>query len=1499
MAIAPMPLPSPSFRVPLAAPQPMAGAMAPVVGVGGLGQGPASAALPPPEQAAQLSRIKRNVAKMVGLSAPKADIDRYIASEGVSVEQVRAWKGMPGETLFPSEATAGFDRTISNAFKPKSQGLGMNLAAGLNNSIYTVAGYPADAARNAINWGVAGKNALTNQPLTSGMIPDDNLLGSKWISNQFERVGVRDPSSVVPTNEVEKLARAAGEGIGYTVAPEMAVGAMGARAPALLGTLFGRADGVRAMTGNAVAGGFAGVGAQGLSDAVPEQYKPLAATVGGLGGGGLGALVAGAPRLAGATARAAGDYLAPMTAGGRERMAAETLRAASDNPAGLGSALDNAAGAGLVPGSKPTTFQATGDMGLGALERSAAAKDPASFNQRRADQNAARISQMEALRPDSSPATVADALRQNIDAIDQASLRAETAALDRARQGAEGLGAGRTPETAGDALRASYETARAAVKEQERALWEAVDPRGDLNLATRSTKSQAVEIQKDLPASAKPPEGEEAAIYNTLGRFDDVMPLREVTALQSRLKAAMREERMAAGESPAYRRMSQLSAAMQKDLDGAVEQKVAADVRAVKAGQMAPEETTASRLAANAGAVPKTGSAVYTPSGQRFDVEYRVIDASQATASNLPDMRPNPAYPSELQPRSRDRSASELQVSRIAADIQPERLGASSSAAEGAPIIGPDGMVESGNARMMALQRAYQSGRAGKYVDWLKSQGFNVDGLNAPVLVRVRQTPLDDAGRVRFAQEANASPVLSMSASERAAADASRIDAQTLSLYRGGDVASAENRDFVRAFLGKVANSGEEGAFATRGGDLSLEGAQRVRSALLSSAYGDSRLIEALADAGDESIQAFGKALSDVAGDVARLKAGIAEGRIDPAADLSPSMVDAARFVWDARRKGVSLPNAVAQQDAFNPISAEAYRVLQAGYGENLAGRISRERFDAIAKSAIAEAEQQTTEARLFGAPMAAGDILSGAVTRYAQYQAPGDFAQSSRGMGPGNGSGGAQGGGFAASPNGPGSPVGSSGGPVLERPALTPNLDAPALARLRSAQQATRNRAEVFDNRTLAPIRRRRGSTAPYDMPGSAVPGRLFFAGPKSFDAIRSYRAAVGDQAALEALQDYAVDRLRKTALKPDGTIDPGKLATFRRSHADALRALPELDAKLRDAGELSRLAGDAAENRRMMLQDAKLGAAGRLAGLSDPSDVVRVVGGMFGRNDAVALMTELRKSMRGNRYGEDGLKAAVVEHMTDRFISNTEAATSGQGAIKSDQLQTFIRRNKAALAAAGFTAPEIDVMARVARDLQQANRSVASVRLPGGSNTAQDLLASKVLGVPSSLLKSMAAAAASGTTLSVFLSPLVGGAAAIGGAVGAIMRENGIRELDELVKQALLDPALARLLLKKHPVRNIKAAAVDVGQRLRRSAPAGALSVQPQSEREKADAAALAERNRLRLAGEPRERGYSLPTGSRPRPPAPNTINNSMVPPLPMPRNLQPAGVRPGVGL
>jgi hypothetical protein len=64
-------------------------------------------------------------------------------------------------------------------------------------------------------------------------------------------------------------------------------------------------------------------------------------------------------------------------------------------------------------------------------------------------------------------------------------------------------------------------------------------------------------------------------------------------------------------------------------------------------------------------------------------------------------------YDRTFQPRQRDRAASQAQVRDIASNLDPERLGYSAEADRGAPIIGPDGIVESGNGRIPAVRRVY------------------------------------------------------------------------------------------------------------------------------------------------------------------------------------------------------------------------------------------------------------------------------------------------------------------------------------------------------------------------------------------------------------------------------------------------------------------------------------------------------------------------------------------------------------------------------------------------------------------------------------------------------------------------------------------------------------------------------------------------------------------------------------------------------------------------
>ncbi|ODT80969.1 MAG: hypothetical protein ABS76_14370 [Pelagibacterium sp. SCN 64-44] len=252
-----------------------------------------------------------------------------------------------------------------------------NATAGLNNALYSVAGFPVDAANTALRIGAAGINAVTGSDI---QLPENTMGGRQSIADAFGQVGVTDPANVVPPNNFEASLRAGGEGAGYAVAPELMMaqlsklGIVGQKAQQLMGQIFGEARSVGSTTGNMVASATGGVGAQMGAD----EWKGTAAIGGGLAGAGVGTLITQLPRLAGAGGRAIGDFMAPFTQGGREQMAGRQLREGATSPGAVIDAIANAPSE-LVPGSKSTTFQMSGDMGIGSMERGAAANNPAEF----------------------------------------------------------------------------------------------------------------------------------------------------------------------------------------------------------------------------------------------------------------------------------------------------------------------------------------------------------------------------------------------------------------------------------------------------------------------------------------------------------------------------------------------------------------------------------------------------------------------------------------------------------------------------------------------------------------------------------------------------------------------------------------------------------------------------------------------------------------------------------------------------------------------------------------------------------------------------------------------------------------------------------------------------------------------------------------------------------------------------------------------------------------
>ncbi|NTG61844.1 hypothetical protein G6L45_16310 [Agrobacterium rhizogenes] len=375
---------------------------------------------------------------------------------------------------------------------------------------------------------------------------------------------------------------------------------------------------------------------------------------------------------------------------------------------------------------------------------------------------------------------------------------------------------------------------------------------------------------------------------------------------------------------------------------------------------------------------------VYDADGRSVGVNYEVVDADSLTTSHNDDMGLNPAFPQELQPRDRTRAISQDQVQNIAGSLQPERLGPSTDAANGAPIIGPDDLVESGNGRVMAIRRAYEMGgpSADSYRNYLQSQGYEIGDMAKPVLIARRITDLTDEDRLNFVTAANRSTAMRLAPAEQALSDGRMIDDALLDKLQGADVDATTNRDFVRGFMQKLPRA-EQSELVDRHGVLSQQGERRVMAALMGRAYGDSNLLGRALEDADSNIKAISGALGDSAPAWAKMRDAVSRGQIPKGMDITDDLLDAVRTVMRARDEGQKVGDLVNQAEMFGGPSETAKIVARAMFGDaNLSRPISRKRLGAFLDDFATEAMKNDAGPRLFGEPLDSGDVLRGSLAK-------------------------------------------------------------------------------------------------------------------------------------------------------------------------------------------------------------------------------------------------------------------------------------------------------------------------------------------------------------------------------------------------------------------------------------------------------------------------------------------------------------------------------------
>jgi len=211
---------------------------------------------------------------------------------------------------------------------------------------------------------------------------------------------------------------------------------------------------------------------------------------------------------------------------------------------------------------------------------------------------------------------------------------------------------------------------------------------------------------------------------------------------------------------------------------------------------------------------------------------------------------------------------------------------------------------------------------------------------------------------------------------------------------------------------------------------------------------------------------------------------------------------------------------------------------------------------------------------------------------------------------------------------------------------------------------------------------------------------------------------------------------------------------------------------------------------------------------------------------------LSDMARRVAADPDAKAGWQRSVADWIEREFVSNTEAADTGIGKLKSDSFQNFINRNKSGLLRV-FGEDRLQGLEAVVEDLRRANRSAGGTRQAGlGSNTASDIALTGKHGAPP---EGLSFGQFLGAELGTKALEHVGGAVAGHGIFGTLthgasiagvmlgnhLRRAGLQKMSDLVVEAMLDPAKARSLVMKIPTPAAKErAAVILNRALTRSA-------------------------------------------------------------------------------
>lgn len=303
--------------------------------------------------------------------------------------------------------------------------------------------------------------------------------------------------------------------------------------------------------------------------------------------------------------------------------------------------------------------------------------------------------------------------------------------------------------------------------------------------------------------------------------------------------------------------------------------------------------------------------------GGRVPVNYEIIELTDLVTSHNTDGAVNEAYPQELQPRDRSRSASDAQIAEIVNNFAPERVSKSQIATEGAPIVTKEGFVAVGNGRAMAISKVYENAeKAEQYRQYLTEQGYDVENFAEPVLVRRLAIDLDGEQLQALVDDANTAGTMQYSDAEKAIAYSKKLRGEVIDLLdTDAELESAANRRFIREFFATVVPTAERNAFLDKDDKVTRKGIEMIENTLTAIIVPDARFLSVLVENPDNNIRKVTSGLAKSAPAIVAFENDIQSGLVDAKYSVAADIRQAVEVLKRAKDKGQDLDLYVKQQD--------------------------------------------------------------------------------------------------------------------------------------------------------------------------------------------------------------------------------------------------------------------------------------------------------------------------------------------------------------------------------------------------------------------------------------------------------------------------------------------------------------------------------------------------------------------------------------------------------